>query len=472
MTEPSAGEVEGDRKRPLEPADEAEESSPASAAGGEEGRATVDVATKYGVATLDAATAAPLGADGKPISKKQLKRIAKRQLVKKKQKEKKKAVQAVKRQKRIETGNLKPGDPGYVATAEDLERRKVNKRRRAEIKGAFLAASDRGPLIVFDFDAAWTGRDGGEGAMFNDEMISLAQQIMFCYGCNRRAMRPVRMMLAGVDVADGSQMSEALVKKDGITSWIATQVLPTQLDASLCHRLAASPASFASSSLAALREVGKAAEAAGGSASSSSVTSSVASSDRGPPPPVPASSPSEALPTPPPRNLVYLTSDAEEVLEELSWENNTTYVIGGIVDRNRLKMATFNKASRLNIRMCKLPLDQYVAKMASTKVLTCNHVFEIMLRKAEGNSWAQAFEKTLPARKDIEVVDGEAAVGDGAEGGSAGGGSEDPSRQQVEFALNEQYISEYGVEGEGRGGGPQDRTFEQVPPWIRHAKFF
>jgi tRNA (guanine9-N1)-methyltransferase len=45
------------------------------------------------------------------------------------------------------------------------------------------------------------------------------------------------------------------------------------------------------------------------------------------------------------KKLVYLTSDAEHTLETL--DDNTAYIIGGIVDRNRLKGVTYNKANNI-----------------------------------------------------------------------------------------------------------------------------
>lgn len=97
--------------------------------------------------------------------------------------------------------------------------------------------------------------------------------------------------------------------------------------------------------------------------------------------------------------IVYLTSDSETTLEHL--EDDKIYVIGGIVDRNRLKKATFNKASELGIATAKLPIDDHL-KLVSTKVLTVNHVCEILLKYREyGNDWKRALLDTLPERKDL-----------------------------------------------------------------------
>jgi len=65
--------------------------------------------------------------------------------------------------------------------------------------------------------------------------------------------------------------------------------------------------------------------------------------------------------------LVYLTSDAEEVIEDL--DPNCCYIIGGIVDRNSLKGATLAKAKRLGIRTAQLPIKKHFA-LSATHVLT------------------------------------------------------------------------------------------------------
>ena len=101
--------------------------------------------------------------------------------------------------------------------------------------------------------------------------------------------------------------------------------------------------------------------------------------------------------------LVYLTSDSTNVLEHL--DDSKVYIIGGIVDRNRLKRAAISKAETLGVATAKLPLDDYF-KLVTTKVLTCNHVFDILLKYRElGNDWKKAMLEVLPVRKDVRVID-------------------------------------------------------------------
>lgn len=100
--------------------------------------------------------------------------------------------------------------------------------------------------------------------------------------------------------------------------------------------------------------------------------------------------------------LVYLTSDSDNILDHL--DDSKIYVIGGIVDRNRLKRAAISKADSLGLATAKLPITDYLS-LVTTKVLTCNHVFEILLKYRElGNDWKKAMLAVLPTRKDIKTL--------------------------------------------------------------------
>ncbi|XP_070786118.1 tRNA methyltransferase 10 homolog A [Enoplosus armatus] len=100
--------------------------------------------------------------------------------------------------------------------------------------------------------------------------------------------------------------------------------------------------------------------------------------------------------------LVYLTSDSPNVLEEL--DQKKAYVIGGLVDHNHHKGITFERAKELGIGHAQLPLSSFV-KMNSRKVLAVNHVFEIILAYLEKGSWQEAFFTVLPQRKGAVAVD-------------------------------------------------------------------
>ncbi|XP_072898517.1 tRNA methyltransferase 10 homolog A [Hemitrygon akajei] len=95
-------------------------------------------------------------------------------------------------------------------------------------------------------------------------------------------------------------------------------------------------------------------------------------------------------------DLIYLTSDSPNVLNEL--DASKAYVIGGLVDHNHHKGLTYDNALKLGIAHAQLPLGNYV-KMNSRKVLTVNHVFEIILAYLEKQDWEKAFFTVLPQRK-------------------------------------------------------------------------
>ncbi|KAF8476050.1 guanine-1-methyltransferase-domain-containing protein [Kalaharituber pfeilii] len=101
-------------------------------------------------------------------------------------------------------------------------------------------------------------------------------------------------------------------------------------------------------------------------------------------------------------DLIYLTSDSEFTLEEL--EEGKSYIVGGIVDRNRHKGLCYRKAQEQGIRTAKLPIGEYI-RMSSRFVLTTNQVIEIMLKWLELRDWKEAFLKVIPPRKQPEAAD-------------------------------------------------------------------
>jgi tRNA (guanine9-N1)-methyltransferase len=101
--------------------------------------------------------------------------------------------------------------------------------------------------------------------------------------------------------------------------------------------------------------------------------------------------------------VVYLTSDSPHTLSTLS--PYSTYIVGGLVDKNRHKGICYKTACDRGIKTAKLPIGEYL-DMSSRKVLTTNHVVEILLRwleeaadgKEEG-AWGRAFLRVIPKRK-------------------------------------------------------------------------
>lgn len=94
--------------------------------------------------------------------------------------------------------------------------------------------------------------------------------------------------------------------------------------------------------------------------------------------------------------IIYLTSDSPDTLTEL--RPYSTYIIGGLVDKNRHKGICYKRAMERNIKTAKLPIGDFM-QMASRFVLATNHVNEIMLRWLEFGDWGEAFVKVVPKRK-------------------------------------------------------------------------
>jgi len=113
-------------------------------------------------------------------------------------------------------------------------------------------------------------------------------------------------------------------------------------------------------------------------------------------------------------SLVYLTSDSPYTLDRL--EPYTSYVIGGLVDRNREKGICYKRAEARGIRTAKLPIGEYMT-MASRFVLTTNQVVEIMSKWLECGDWGAAFAAIIPQRKGGKLKGSTNGAVDGEGGG-------------------------------------------------------
>lgn len=101
--------------------------------------------------------------------------------------------------------------------------------------------------------------------------------------------------------------------------------------------------------------------------------------------------------------VVYLTSEAEDTLTEL--KPYSTYIIGGLVDKNREKGLCYRRATQRNVKTARLPIGEFM-DLQSRKVLATNHVNEIMLKWLECGDWGEAFMKAIPKRKGGKLKDG------------------------------------------------------------------
>ncbi|KAF1839641.1 hypothetical protein BDW02DRAFT_575279 [Decorospora gaudefroyi] len=98
--------------------------------------------------------------------------------------------------------------------------------------------------------------------------------------------------------------------------------------------------------------------------------------------------------------IIYLSSESDNVLTHL--KPNSTYIIGGLVDKNRHKGICHKRAVNRGIKTAKLPIGEYL-EMKSRQVLVTNHVLEIMLKWMEFEDWGKAFMAVMPERKGAKL---------------------------------------------------------------------
>ncbi|AAZ12000.1 hypothetical protein, conserved [Trypanosoma brucei brucei TREU927] len=98
------------------------------------------------------------------------------------------------------------------------------------------------------------------------------------------------------------------------------------------------------------------------------------------------------------QRVVFLTADAEVVLERI--EQGTVYIVGAFVDHNARKFLTRDAAIRYGVRMARLPIDESIKVGNICKVLTVNHVVDVLCRYTECGDWSTAFD-VLPTRRTV-----------------------------------------------------------------------
>ncbi|VDO17614.1 unnamed protein product [Haemonchus placei] len=103
-----------------------------------------------------------------------------------------------------------------------------------------------------------------------------------------------------------------------------------------------------------------------------------------------------------PNEIIYLTADSDNVLTKL--DEAKVYVIGGLVDHNSQKGLCYELAVKAGYGHARLPIDEFV-QMKTRKVLTINHVFEILAHFSDHGDWEKAFFTVIPPRKGMAKKD-------------------------------------------------------------------
>nr|CAG4649667.1 EOG090X0D3U [Scapholeberis mucronata] len=97
--------------------------------------------------------------------------------------------------------------------------------------------------------------------------------------------------------------------------------------------------------------------------------------------------------------IVYLTSESDNVIGDI--EEDKVYIIGGLVDHNSHKGLCHKIAQEKGIKHGRLPISENI-DLKTRKVLTIDHVFNIMVNVCNGKNWKDTLLQVLPPRKGAQ----------------------------------------------------------------------
>ena len=256
--------------------------------------------------------------------------------IKKYKKEKKKEKKRIKREQKEEQEKLNPSKENVINNTNIENIKDIPFKTRKEIKDEFKQKCRNGVRVVIDCDF--------EHLMNDASNKSMVRQIIYLYCVNKRSKNPFRLILYGV----GKKILEGLKISD-YNNWIGIEVY-----------LKEDYPSFETF----IQEI-------------------LYKDD-------------QREMTDIKNNIYYLSADSENNIDII--DNNATYIIGGIVDRNKYKNLTLNKAKQLGINHGKFPIGNYL-KLNSSQVLTTNHTFQILNEYSIRHDWKEAFISVIPKRK-------------------------------------------------------------------------
>ena len=98
------------------------------------------------------------------------------------------------------------------------------------------------------------------------------------------------------------------------------------------------------------------------------------------------------------KEIVYLSPDAEECLEEIN--NNCAYVIGGLVDRTIQSKKSLERGNALGVSVKRLPVKEYLEGIAKPerRVFNINTVVQALHFMADGIGCKEALIRSIPKR--------------------------------------------------------------------------
>jgi tRNA (guanine9-N1)-methyltransferase len=230
-------------------------------------------------------------------------------------------------------------------------------QKSIEKDNKFLNKLKNAPTIVIDMDY--------DDKMTESEQKSLSQQIMYCYGSNKRAKKPFKIFLSKLN----GNTEKCLNKISGFpNNWLGCDV---------DHECKGYEELF----------------------------------DH--------------------EKLVYLSADSPHVLETI--DDHKIYILGGIVDRNRYKNITYEKALKQNIQTARFPLQKYCTINSGTHILTVNHCYDILLSRYNSDNWINTFKSGIPSRKDLTIKS--EFIDDGINGNDSCNGNNKKAAENIENAM-------------------------------------
>ena len=286
-----------------------------------------------------------------PISKNQLKKMKKQEDWKKKmekikqyKKEKKKEKKKLKREERERQEKLNPKKDEKINEIKNKEKLNTPFKSKKELKEEFKQKCKTGMRVVIDCDF--------EHLMNEQGNKSMVRQIVDLYSINKESSNPFRVILYGV----GKQIKEGLIKSN-YENWIGIEIYFKEDYPSFDKFIEEVLYKDDKRSMNDIKN-----------------------------------------------NIYYLSADSENNIEDI--DKNATYIIGGIVDRNKYKGLSLNKAKELGINHGKFPIGEYL-KLQSSQVLTTNHTFHILNEFSIKHDWKDAFVSIIPKRKQEEKDESE-----------------------------------------------------------------
>ena len=264
--------------------------------------------------------------------------------IKQYKKEKKKEKKKLKREERERQEKLNPKKEEKINEIKNKEKLNTPFKSKKELKEEFKQKCKTGMRVVIDCDF--------EHLMNEQGNKSMVRQIVDLYSINKESSNPFRVILYGV----GKQIKEGLIKSN-YENWIGIEI---------CFK--EDYPSFDKFIEEVLYKDDK--------RSMNDIKN----------------------------NIYYLSADSENNIEDI--DKNATYIIGGIVDRNKYKGLSLNKAKELGINHGKFPIGEYL-KLQSSQVLTTNHTFHILNEFSIKHDWKDAFVSIIPKRKQEEKDESE-----------------------------------------------------------------